>query len=110
MLYYVINARRPLQQTADEVVEMMEQISTRIRLQVDGLIEQYESWQGNDGRRTCLRTGDMPGSQRANGRAGFVCFRHAGYPLRIVVWRERRKIPLTIYTFPDWLVDGEDEK
>ena len=38
MLYYVVNARRPLQRSADEIIEMMEQISARIRLSIDGII------------------------------------------------------------------------
>lgn len=36
--YYVINARRPLQLTADEAAEMLRQIEANARLSIDGLV------------------------------------------------------------------------
>ena len=111
MLYYVINARRPLQQTADEVVEMMEQISARIRLQVDGLINNT-----NLGRETTAE--DLVYGQEicraVSERTGVPVSYVSGTQDILSAFRPygegAEEIPLTIYTFPDWLVDGEDEK
>lgn len=111
MLYYVVNARRPLQQTASEIIEMMEQISGRIRLKLDGLINNT-----NLGRETTAE--DLMHGQE-------ICeevSRKTGVPLSYIAGKPEilaglgkqggdiPKIPLTIYTFPDWLVDDIHEK
>ncbi len=110
MLYYVVNARRPLQQTADEIIEMMEQISGRIRLKVDGLINNT-----NLGRET--RPDDLLHGQRiceeVSKRTGIPIAYAAGRPEMLEAFRAAYalpEIPLTIYTFPEWLVDDAHEK
>ncbi len=111
MLYYVVNARRPLQGTAEEIIEMMEQISARIRLKVDGIINNT-----NLGRESSAA--DLPFGQAICGevekRTGIpVCYA-AGKPELLAEFSKEGyhipQIPLTIYTFPDWLVDDEHEK
>ena len=39
--YYVVNARRPLQRSAEEIMTMMEQISMRARVPLTGLIKGF---------------------------------------------------------------------
>lgn len=110
MLYYVVNARRPLQQTADEIIEMMEQISGRIRLKVDGLINNT-----NLGRETGpddLLHGQVI-CEEVSKRTGIPIAYAAGRPEMLEVFRKTYalpEIPLTIYTFPEWLVDDAHEK
>lgn len=111
MLYYVVNARRPLQRSADEIIEMMEQISARIRLSIDGIINNTNLGRESsavdllDGQVVCeqvsKRTG-VPISYVSGKPEILVEFKEAGYHIP--------QIPLTIYAFPDWLVDDEHEK
>lgn len=110
MLYYVVNARRPLQQTADEIIEMMEQISARIRLKMDALINNT-----NLGRET--KPEDLLHGQRiceqVSARTGLPIAYVSGKPEILEVFRkeyELPEIPLSIYTFPEWLVDDTHEK
>lgn len=111
MLYYVVNARRPLQQTVPEIIEMMEQISGRIRLQVDGLINNT-----NLGRETTAA--DLAHGQqiceKVSRKTGVPVSYIAGKPEILAAFRPQGggipEIPLAIYTFPDWLVDDIDEK
>lgn len=110
-LYYVINARRPLQQTADEIIEMMEQISFRIRLTIDGLVNNT-----NLGRETTVE--DLIAGQEicreVSRKTGIPIAYISGKPEVLQAFRakgdETPEIPLVIYTFPEWLVDCEEEK
>ena len=109
--YYVINARRPLQQTADEIIEMMEEISARVRLSVDALINNT-----NLGRESTVQ--DLIDGQEiceeVSRRTGLPIAYAAGKPEILEAFSQRGftlpQIPLTIYTFPDWLVDDMKEK
>ena len=111
MLYYVVNARRPLQRSADEIIEMMEQISARIRLRVDGLINNT-----NLGRETTAA--DLAHGQEicleVSRKTGVPISYLAGKPEILEAFRPQGggipEIPLAIYTFPDWLVDDIHEK
>lgn len=110
MLYYVVNARRPLQQTAEEIIEMMEQISARIRLGIDGLINNT-----NLGRETT--PADLLHGQeiceKVSAQTGVPVSYVSGKPEMLEAFREKYRlpeIPLRIYTFPEWLVDDKHEK
>lgn len=110
MLYYVVNARRPLQQTADEIIEMMEQISARIRLKIDALINNT-----NLGRETT--PGDLLHGQKiceeVSARTGIPIAYAAGKSEMLKEFAKQYdlpEIPLRIYTFPEWLVDDAHEK
>ncbi|MEF9987631.1 MAG: hypothetical protein RR632_06715 [Christensenella sp.] len=106
MLYYVVNARRPLQQTAEEIIEMMNQISSRIRLKVDGLINNTNLARETTvadllhGQKICEEVSEKTGVP--------ICYA-AGKPEILAAFKKHGytlpEIPLSIYTFPDWLVD-----
>ncbi len=111
MLYYVVNARRPLQQSAEEIIDMMEQISARVRLKVDGLINNTNLGRESSvedllyGQKVCKEVSVKTGTPilYVSGKPEILAaFDKAGY--------ETPQIPLSIYTFPDWLVDAESEK
>lgn len=111
MFYYVVNARRPLQQTAEEVAEMMVQISARVRLKIDGLINNTNLGRESsvtdllDGQKVCEEVSAKTGAPilYVSGKPEILAaFGDAGYRIP--------QIPLSIYTFPDWLVDAESEK
>ncbi len=111
VFYYVVNARRPLQQTAGEIMDMMEQISARVRLRIDGLVNNTNLGRESsitdllDGQKVCEEVSRKTGVPilYVSGKPEILAeFSNAGYKLP--------QIPLNIYTFPDWLVDAESEK
>ena len=111
MFYYVVHARRPLQQTAEEIAEMMAQISERVRLKIDGLINNTNLGRESsvtdllDGQKVCEEVSEKTGAPvlYVSGKPEILAaFGDAGYHIP--------QIPLSIYTFPDWLVDAESEK
>ena len=102
--YYVVNARRPLQKTAEEVAEMMALIENKARRKVNGIINNT-----NLARETTV-------ADLLYGRE--VCREvtsKTGVPVILTsgekdVLREFKEItgedalfPLTIYTRPNWL-------
>ena len=111
MLYYVVNARRPLQQTADEIITMMEQISGRVRLEVDGLINNTNL--GRESTEEDLLHGQEI-CEEVSARTGVPISYVSGKPEFLEKFAKHGcdipQIPLTIYTFPDWLVDDMHEK
>ncbi|MEG2957750.1 MAG: hypothetical protein RR826_05735 [Christensenellaceae bacterium] len=104
MFYYVINARRPMQQNAEEITEMLKQISARVRLKVDGLINNTNLGAQSsvqdliDGAKICAKVSDM---------TGIPLLYTAGKPEILKEYKQTgfdgEMIPLTIYTWPEWL-------
>ncbi|MEA5002425.1 MAG: hypothetical protein VB081_02910 [Christensenella sp.] len=111
MLYYVVNARRPLQRTAEEIIDMMGQISARVRLKIDGIINNTNLGRESSvqdllhGQKVCEQVSaktDTPIVYVSGKPEILAAFSEAGYTIP--------QIPLSIYTFPDWLVDATHEK
>lgn len=102
--YYVVNARRPLQKTADEVAEMLALIEQKARLKVSGIINNT-----NLARETTVE--DLLYGREVCREAAFK----TGVPVKLTsgekeVLREYKEktgeqalFPLVIYTRPDWL-------
>ena len=101
-MFYVINALRPLQENAGEIIEMLRQIEAAAKLRVTGLIN---------------NTNLAAQTDAAHVRRGHALVREVseqtGIPIRYVAAREdiapelaglgAPMLPLKIYMRPDWL-------
>ena len=104
MFLYVINARRPLQLQAFEIVDMLHQVEDAARLKVDGLVNNTNlaretTWQDLEyGSELCQEVSQITGIpvQFTSGTAEVLkAYEDHGF--------EEETFPLTIYTRPDWL-------
>ncbi len=102
--YYVVNARRPLQKTADEVVEMMALIEGKARMKVSALINNTNLARETAvedllyGREICREVSSKTGVpvEFTSGEADVLHeFRN--------ITGEDNLFPLTVYTRPNWL-------
>ena len=104
MFYYVVNARRPLQKTANEVAEMMALIQNKARMKVNGIINNTNLARETTvddllyGQEVCrevaLKTG-VPVVLTSGEKEVLDEFKE--------ITGEESLFPLTIYTRPDWL-------
>lgn len=104
MFLYVVNARRPLQLRALEVVEMLKHIEDAAQLKIDGLVNNTNlardtTWQDLEyGSELC---------QEVSQATGIPVQFTSGTPEMLAEYRaqgfEEDTFPLTIYTRPDWL-------
>ncbi len=104
--YYVMNARRPLQQTASEAEEMLKEISRRVRMSVDGLVNntnlgiQTTAQDLLEGQEICAQVSADLGIplMLTTGRADI---------LEQVQTISTPTMPIVVYTRPDWMVEED---
>lgn len=104
MFLYVVNARRPLQLTALEVVDMLNQIEANARLRADGLVNNTNlaretTWEDLEyGTQVCWEVAQATGvplSFTSGVPEVLKQFEEHGF--------EGEFFPLKIYTRPDWM-------
>lgn len=104
MFLYVVNARRPLQLKALEVVEMLQQIEDAAHMKVDGLVNNTNlaretTWEDLEyGSELCQEVSQATGIpvQFTSGTEEVLkAYAEHGFA--------EETFPLTIYTRPDWL-------
>ena len=104
--YYVVNARRPLQRTPEEIVELLRLIEAKARMKITGLINNTNLARETTaqdllyGREICKRVSRLTGLPVAytSGEKKIL----DEYKKRT---GEKNLMELTIYTRPEWL-DG----
>lgn len=101
---YVVNARRPLQKTADEIAEMMALIEGKARMKVTGIINNTNLARETTvedllyGREVCREASEKTGVPVVLTTGEVELLR--GFK---EITGEESLFPLTIYTRPDWL-------